>query len=184
MPYVAVKHRSLSFRLHQRVHQDSVLIPNLFALFLARDEQVDPESCEIGIVSDGIVIWKSDSNLGKLESDINLTLDELGNYAADYALSFNPTMSTVGFFITNRKSYGFHPSIFLNYQPLTVDKHPKYLGFVLDLVILSKHIDHLVLRAKSRLKILRYILGRDWGANASTLKNISISLVLILFLLI
>ncbi|GFS85676.1 RNase H domain-containing protein [Nephila pilipes] len=35
------------------------------------------------------------------------------------------------------KLYGFQPSIILNQQPLTVDKHPKYLGIVLDPEILK-----------------------------------------------
>ncbi|GFU33625.1 putative RNA-directed DNA polymerase from transposon BS [Nephila pilipes] len=120
--------------------------------------------------------WKSASDLEKF--DINLTLDELWNFAEDHKLSLNPTKSTVWFLTTNRKLYGFPPSIILNHQPFTVDKHPKYLCFVLDHEILSnKHIDHLVLRARRRFNILKYISGRDWGANASTLRNTYISLV-------
>ncbi|GFU37153.1 reverse transcriptase domain-containing protein [Nephila pilipes] len=81
--------------MHQGVPQRYVLSPTLFALFLAGMEQVVPESCEIGIFADDIVVWKSGSVLGNL---------------------------------------------FLNHQPLTVDKHPKYLGFVLDNEILIRPI--------------------------------------------
>ncbi|GFT15186.1 putative RNA-directed DNA polymerase from transposon BS [Nephila pilipes] len=84
----------------------------------------------------------------------------------------------VGFFTTYRKLYGFHPSIFLNHQPLSVHKHSKYLGFVLGPEILSnKYIDHVVLRSRMSLNILKCILGRDCGANASALRNTYISLV-------
>ncbi|GFY23876.1 putative RNA-directed DNA polymerase from transposon BS [Trichonephila clavipes] len=61
---------------------------------------------------------------------------------------------------------------------MTVDKHPKYLGFVLDPEILgNKHIDNIVFKARERLNILRYISGRDWGADAGTLRNMYISLM-------
>ncbi|GIY77198.1 putative RNA-directed DNA polymerase from transposon BS [Caerostris extrusa] len=53
-------------------------------------------------------------------------------FAENHKLSFNPTKSTVWFFTTNRKLYGYQPGIVMNHQPLTVEKHPKYLGFVLD----------------------------------------------------
>ncbi|GFW97062.1 RNase H domain-containing protein [Trichonephila clavipes] len=84
----------------------------------------------------------------------------------------------VSFLTTNRKLYDFQPNIFLYNQPLTIDKHPKYLGFVLDPEILgNKHIDNIVFKARKRLKILRYISGRDWGAGAGTLRNTYISLI-------
>ncbi|GFW58177.1 putative RNA-directed DNA polymerase from transposon BS [Trichonephila clavipes] len=84
----------------------------------------------------------------------------------------------VSFFTTNRKLYNFHPNIFLYNQPLTVDKHPKYLGFAFDPEILgNKHIDNIVLKTRKRLNILRYISGCDWGADAGTLRNTYISLI-------
>ena len=36
---------------------------------------------------------------------------------------------------------------------------------------------HIVLKARKRFKILKYISGRDWDADASTLRNICIALV-------
>ncbi|GFW02292.1 putative RNA-directed DNA polymerase from transposon BS [Trichonephila clavipes] len=79
----------------------------------------------------------------------------------------------VSFFTTNRKLYNFQPN-----QPLTIKKHPKYLGFILDPEILgNKHIDNIVFKARKRLNILRYIFGRDWGADAGTLRNTCISLI-------
>ncbi|XP_071037157.1 uncharacterized protein [Parasteatoda tepidariorum] len=66
----------------------------------------------------------------------------------------------------------------IDVQPVAVEKHPKYLGFVLDPEILSnKNIDHLVLKARKRLNILKYISGRDWGAEVSTLRSTYINLL-------
>ncbi|GFY32812.1 RNase H domain-containing protein [Trichonephila clavipes] len=124
-----------------------------------------------------IVLWKSDSDLTKLESDIILVPEDIRNFTLDHKLNFNPTKYIVSFVITNRKLYNFYP-IFSYNQTLTVDKHPKYLGFVLEPEILrNKHIDNIVLKARKWLNILRYISGRDWEANAVTLRNTYVLLI-------
>ncbi|GFU36248.1 putative RNA-directed DNA polymerase from transposon BS [Trichonephila clavipes] len=134
--------------------------------------------CEGRQLADDIVLWKSDSDLTKLERDINLVLEEIWNFALDHKQTFNHTKSMVSFFTTNRELYNFQPNIFLYNQPLTIDKHPKYLGFILDPEILgNKHIDNIVFKARKRLNILRYISGCDWRADAGTLRNTCISLI-------
>ncbi|GFT08625.1 probable RNA-directed DNA polymerase from transposon BS [Trichonephila clavipes] len=68
--------------------------------------------------------------------------------------------------------------LYFDSQPLTYEKHPKYLGFILDPEFNSnKHIDHLVSKARKRLNILKYLAGRDWGADAITLRTTYISLI-------
>ncbi|GBO46715.1 hypothetical protein AVEN_48773-1, partial [Araneus ventricosus] len=60
----------------------------------------------------------------------------------------------------------------LKHQDLTYEKRPKYLDFILDPEFTSsKHIEHLTLKARKRLNILKYIAGRDWGADATTLRT-------------
>ncbi|GFY11379.1 putative RNA-directed DNA polymerase from transposon BS [Trichonephila clavipes] len=158
--------------------EGSVLSLTLFSLYLSDIESVIKRKCEVSVFVDDTVLWKSDSDLTKLERDINLVLEDIQNFTLDHKLTFNPTMSTVKFVTTNRKLYNFHPNILLHDQPLTVDKHPKYLGFVLDPEILgNKHIDHIVFKTRKRFNILRYISGRDWGADTGTLRNTYISLI-------
>jgi len=100
------------------------------------------------------------------------------NFAQNHYLCFNPSKSIVGFFTTNRKVYGFQPRILLNGQPLEVEKRPKYLGFVLDPEIRGNgHLELLALRARKRINILKYISGRDWGADASILRITYIFLI-------
>lgn len=63
-------------------------------------------------------------------------------------------------------------------QPLAYEKHPKYLGFILDPEFnCNKHIDHLVSKARKRLNILKYLAGREWGADANTLRTTYISFI-------
>ncbi|GFX60167.1 putative RNA-directed DNA polymerase from transposon BS [Trichonephila clavipes] len=169
---------SRSFPFFQGLPQGSVLSPALFSLYLSGIQSVINRKCEVGAFADDIVLSKSDSDLMKLEREINLVLEEIHNFTLDHKLTFNPTKSTVSFFTTNRELYNFQPNIFLYNQSLTINKHPKYLGFVLDPEILeNKHIDNIVFKARKRLSILRFISGRDWGADAGTLRNTYISLI-------
>ncbi|GFU78923.1 RNase H domain-containing protein [Trichonephila clavipes] len=56
-------------------------------------ESVIKRKCEGGAFADDIIIWKSDSDLTKLERDINLVLEDIRNFALDHKLTFNPTKS-------------------------------------------------------------------------------------------
>ncbi|GFU60966.1 putative RNA-directed DNA polymerase from transposon BS [Trichonephila clavipes] len=169
---------SRSFSFFQGVPYGSVLRPTLFSLFLSGIESVIKRRCEVGAFVDDIVLWKSDSDLTKLERDINLVLEDIQNFSLEHKLTFNHTKSVVSFFTTNRELYNFQPNTVFNNQPLNIDKHLKYLSFILDLEILgNKHIDNIVFKARKRLNILRFISGRGWGADAGTLRSTYISLI-------
>ncbi|GFW73282.1 putative RNA-directed DNA polymerase from transposon BS [Trichonephila clavipes] len=63
-------------------------------------------------------------------------------------------------------------------KSLPYEKHPKYLGYILDPEILSnKHIDYVINKGRKRLDLLKYIAGRDWGADAGTLRLTYTSLI-------
>ncbi|GFU81099.1 RTase [Trichonephila clavipes] len=121
---------SRSFSFFQGVSQGSVLSPTLFSLYLSGIESVFKRKCEVGAFADDIVLWKSDSDLTKLKRDINLVLEDIRNFALDHKLTFNHTKYVASSFTTNRKLYNFQHNVFLYNQPLTIDKHPKYLGFI------------------------------------------------------
>ncbi|GFW34566.1 integrase catalytic domain-containing protein [Trichonephila clavipes] len=63
-------------------------------------------------------------------------------------------------------------------KSLPYEKHPKYLGYILDPEILSnKHIDYVINKGRKRLDLLKYVAGRDWGADAGTLRLTYTSLI-------
>ncbi|GFW01535.1 uncharacterized protein TNCV_5137181 [Trichonephila clavipes] len=63
-------------------------------------------------------------------------------------------------------------------KSLPYEKHPKYLGYILDPEILSnKHIDYVINKGRKKLDLLKYIAGRDWGADAGTLRLTYTSLI-------
>ncbi|GFY23739.1 putative RNA-directed DNA polymerase from transposon X-element [Trichonephila clavipes] len=58
---------SRSFSFFQGVPQGSVLSPTLFSLYLSGTESFIKRKCEVGAFADDIVLWKTDSDLTKLE---------------------------------------------------------------------------------------------------------------------
>ena len=103
----------------------------------------------------------------------------ISQFTDELKLSFNPSKSITTFFTTNKRLiYKYEPSLFLKHQKLTYEKHPKYLGFILDPEFTSnKHIDYIVSKARKRLNILKCIAGRNWGADALTLRTSYLALV-------
>ncbi|GFX15413.1 putative RNA-directed DNA polymerase from transposon BS [Trichonephila clavipes] len=135
-------------------------------------EKVINNDCEIRVFADDIVLWSSGSDTEKVEESVNLALADVWSFAVNHKLSISPSKSVVGFFTTSRKLFNFRPRILLNSQLPEIEKYPRYLGFILDPEILSnRHLEHLALRARKRIKILKYISGRDWGADAGTFRN-------------
>ncbi|GFT36000.1 probable RNA-directed DNA polymerase from transposon BS [Trichonephila clavipes] len=169
---------SKTFRLSQGVPQGSVLSPLLFSLYIAGIEKIISRRCEVGLFADDIVLWNSNSDVVHIETAINTTLSDIQIFAEQHKLIFNVSKSTSSFFTTNRRLYNYQPQIFMESKSLLYEKHPKYLGYILDPEILSnKHIDYVINKGRRRLDLLKYIAGRDWGADAGTLRLTYTSLI-------
>ncbi|GFX39182.1 RNase H domain-containing protein [Trichonephila clavipes] len=106
-----------------------------------------------------------------MESQVNRSLVNIQEFADNHKITFNASKSTVSLFTTNRHLYNYSPEIFLMSERLNYSKYPTYLGFTLDSEVnCGKHIEKIADKARKRLKILKYVSGRDWGSDASTLR--------------
>ncbi|GFV00713.1 probable RNA-directed DNA polymerase from transposon BS [Trichonephila clavipes] len=154
-----------------------VLSPTLSSLFISGVEKyVNPS--QIGLFADDVVLWCSDANISKMESQLNRSLVNIQEFADNHKITFNASKSTVSLFTTNRHLYNYSPEIFLMSERLKYSKYPTYLGFILDSEMnCGKHIEKIAEKARKRLKILKYLSGRDWGSDASPLRITYISLV-------
>ncbi|GFS66445.1 putative RNA-directed DNA polymerase from transposon BS [Trichonephila clavipes] len=166
---------SKDFKLSQGVPQRSVLNPTLFYMFLAGVEKLITENSSIGLFADDIVLWHSSYDILSIEANLSQCLSRINDFAINHKLSFNLTNSMTIFFTTNRHLYKYQPTVFIKDQKLLYAKHPKHLGFTLNQEILYNwHSEDLVNKSIKRLNILKYISGRDWGADTSTLKVLPI----------
>ncbi|GFU67776.1 probable RNA-directed DNA polymerase from transposon BS [Trichonephila clavipes] len=169
---------SKTFRLSQGVPQGLVLSPLLFSLYIAGIEKIISRRCEVGLFADDIVLWNSNSDVVHIETAINTTLSDIQIFAEQHKLIFNVSKSTSSFFTTNRRLYNCQPQIFMENKSLLYEKTPKYLGYILDPEILSnKHTDYVINKGRKRLDLLKYIAGRDWGADSGTLRLTYTSLI-------
>ncbi|GFU62473.1 putative RNA-directed DNA polymerase from transposon BS [Trichonephila clavipes] len=56
-------------------------------------------------------------------------------------------------------------------EHLNYTKYPTYLGLTLDSEVnCGKHIEKIADKVRNKLKILKYLSGRDWGSDASPLR--------------
>ncbi|UYV74128.1 hypothetical protein LAZ67_11002196 [Cordylochernes scorpioides] len=148
--YIMVKYNdtlSKTFKLYQGLPQGSVLSPTLFTLFIAGIEEKISHKTNIGLFADDIILWSSNTNWKKAEKNLNKTLLHLEKFANKHKLEFNPQKSETCLFTTVKKLYK------------------------------NKHIEEVIRKGRDRLKILKYISGREWGADATTLKLTYTSLI-------
>ncbi|GFV88187.1 putative RNA-directed DNA polymerase from transposon BS [Trichonephila clavipes] len=135
-------------------------------------EKIPSVEMRVGLFADDIVIWCSGRDLVEMERNLNNALSSFSDYALEFKLCFNPTKSIATFFTTNKRLYSYQPTLKMDNKNLAYEKHPKYLGYVLDPEWSShKHIDHIVSKCRKRLSILKFIAGKDWGADAVTLRD-------------
>ncbi|GFW56685.1 uncharacterized protein TNCV_4067651 [Trichonephila clavipes] len=104
--------------------------------------------------------------------DVSKAFDRvLQEFADNHKITFNASKCSVSLFTTNRHLYNYSPEIFLMSEGLNYSKYPTYLGFTLDLEVnCGKHIEKIADKARKRLKILKYLSGRDLSSDASTLR--------------
>ncbi|GFX64569.1 probable RNA-directed DNA polymerase from transposon BS [Trichonephila clavipes] len=118
--------------LGQGVPQGSVLSHTLFSLYLAGIEKTPSVEMRVGLFADDIVIWCSGRDLVEMERNLNNALSSFSDYALEFKLCFNPTKSIATFFTTNKRLYSYQPTLKRDNKNLAYEKHPKYLGYVLD----------------------------------------------------
>src|SRR5438093_13118365 len=98
-------------------------------------------------------------------------MSKLHKFTQEFKISVNPNKSEICFFTLNNHIRNWEPQIVLSNTIIPVVTTPKYLGVTLDPALsFSQHIDNVVTRAKKRLNLLKCISGKDWGANAQTLR--------------
>ncbi|GFX89927.1 RNA-directed DNA polymerase from mobile element jockey [Trichonephila clavipes] len=167
-----------SYKTYQGFPQGCVLSPTLFSLFIFGVETyVNP--FQTGLFVDDVVLWCSDANISKMESQVNKSLVNIQEFADNHKITLYASKSTVSHFTSNRHLYNYFPEIFLVSEHLNYSKYPTYLGFILDSeVTCGKHIEKIADKARDRLKTLQYLSGKDWGSDASTLRITYTTLVL------
>ncbi|GFS35906.1 putative RNA-directed DNA polymerase from transposon BS [Trichonephila inaurata madagascariensis] len=83
-----------SYKTYQGIPQGCVLSPTLFSLFISGVEKYVKPS-QIGLFADDVVLWCSDANISKMESQLNRSLVNIQEFADNHKITFNASKSTV-----------------------------------------------------------------------------------------
>ncbi|GFX60212.1 putative RNA-directed DNA polymerase from transposon BS [Trichonephila clavipes] len=76
-----------SYETYQGIHQGCVLSPTLFSFFISGVEKcVNPS--QIGLFADDVVLWCSDANISKMESQLNRSLVNIQELADNHKITF------------------------------------------------------------------------------------------------
>ncbi|GFS37401.1 putative RNA-directed DNA polymerase from transposon BS [Trichonephila inaurata madagascariensis] len=91
------------YKTYQGIPQGCVLSPTLFSLFISGVEKYVKPS-QMGLFADEVVLWCSDANISKMESQLNRSLVNIQEFADNHKITFN-ALRLIGIFTTTLLSF-------------------------------------------------------------------------------
>ena len=160
---------SSSHNVRAGVPQGAVTSPVLFNFYLA-NLPPPPQGVRIVQYADDMSVFASGVNIQRLTDLINDYVPSLLNFLRERELKFSAEKSTVTLFTPSTAEANTHPQIFVEGQPVKLDKEPKLLGVIFDtMYTFSKHAKKTVAKAKSKINIIKQLAGSKWGQDKDTM---------------
>ena len=147
--------------------QGSVLSPFLFSFFI-NDITNCCKNSKVAIFADDVAIWYSSFQLKQAEKKIQEDLNSISLWTKQAAVKISASKSKAIVFTRNTTK----PPIKLHIAEEPIETIPKhtFLGVVFDEKhSWHPHINYVVERCKTRLNIIRCLVGTHWGADTKTL---------------
>lgn len=160
------------------VPQGSVLSPSLF-LFMINDilsSAPIPRNLKYSLYADDCALWHSSRNVQFSAGRIQVALDSVHRWALRWGFKFS-VAKCVGVVFTRRLNIpNLH--ITLDNEPIPFQNSVKFLGLHFDRRLNWKcHVDYLINSCSKKLNVLKYLSGRYWGADRTSLLMVYKSLI-------
>lgn len=166
---------SKSYTIKNGLPQGSVLAPLLFNLYIS--DLPDTTSHKF-CYADDMAIATQTSSLEEGEKILSSDLCKLNNYYEKWRLCPNPNKTEVCAFHLSNSLANKTLNVMFREQPVKHNDFPKYLGISLDRSLTyKKHLEITSQKLKTRVSLIKKIAGTNWGAQASTLRTATQSLV-------
>jgi hypothetical protein len=152
--------KSIAESVYCGVPQGSILGPLLFLLFF--NDIADSLTCKVIKYANDTVIYYANTNVDKIENQLNSEMKIVGKYCRKYELLLNlkKGKTEVMLFGTSKRLclHGKDLRILYNDEPIRFVEEYVYLGNLLDKSLtLSKNVDRAYKRASSRLRLLKNV---------------------------
>ena len=158
-------------KFHEGLPQGSVLSPTLFLCFINDITDKLPPNCEVSLFADDLALWTQSSDIDEAESSMQKALDVLENWSKKWKLEINVEKTEVTYFSNDNQEAKHQPYLELFGEVLNYNPYPRFLGVTFDRQLtFNGHIDILVKKVKTRLKIMQTLKGKTWGQNRSDLQ--------------
>ena len=164
-----------SRQMHQGLPQGSVLAPILFVFYINNLAELLPEYNFNALFADDVSILASDTKKETAVAMAQSAVDIVVSWSEEWKLNLNAQKSEVSFFSLsrNKTETRFQPKITIDGKQLKYNPTPRLLGVYLDRELsFYKHVDVVVERVKSKLRMLAAVSNADWGWKKYDLKKI------------
>lgn len=168
---------SSSYPIHSGVPQGSVLSPTLFSIFINDLFHNLPANVQTSLYADDSTIWTISDSLPLACKDIQAALDAIVRWCNKWGLEVSTTKTKAIIFSLKHTKNAPHLTI-LN-KTIKFEPYVKFLGILFDSKLTWKqHINHIKDKCGRDLQLLTVISSRKWGADAASLRQLYITLIL------
>lgn len=164
-------HRSKKVLFRHGVPQGGVVSPTLFLVFINDLLPELPKGVKTALYADDLVMWCTEEHTTTATYRLQMALDKLAAWAADWHVKINEEKSSTTLFTLSPKQKP--GTVKLENTTLKNEDDPTYLGVTFDKrQTWRPHIQKAEAKARRKLAFLRKLAGTTWGANEKILKTV------------
>jgi ribonuclease HI len=167
---------SKQLSLEEGLPQGSALSCTLFLIFI--NDLPEYITCNKAMFADDLVIWTKGDQPKQSTTVLNRNLLTIATYCRLWKLEINTDKTVFSLFSLGTKTTEEDFELWLDGEKVSYEKHPKYLGVTLDKTLtLRHHVDDMVEKATSRLRLIKHLSSCSWGADQHLLRQLYIGYV-------
>ncbi|GFS27990.1 retrovirus-related Pol polyprotein from type-1 retrotransposable element R1 [Elysia marginata] len=160
------------------VPQGEVLSPTLFLIFINDISSNLPEGIEVSLFADDLALLAQNEDLEQASSLLQQGLECIEKWSKKWKITLNVDKCEVTHFSKWTKEASWRPNVKLLDRRLKYSDSPTFLGVTFDRQLnFRKHVDKIKEKANKRLKVLRCLSGKSWGADKEDLRIVYLAYI-------